>query len=580
MELLAQRDDDVARLERPAGGAGQQRRVEHEVDVVDQRDVRAVGGELAFEAARDRQAAEAAAEDEHVPGHGGPRLPVGAGSPTTRPRCAARPRAGRAAAKAAATSSASARSSPEAIRRAGGRRSRRATSSRSGRTRLAHTVGAHGPGARRRSQRTASTSGAPLAAAARAVAATASGSTSQADNGSVAQARGRDGQHAGAAAPVGERAARLEVQQELEAQPRRVVRARAEGRAGLDHEVDAAPRRARSHGGRTRTAPAAAARVDGTVERLPALRPVLVGQLGRGHGHERVARRGPQLAARRAARPARRRARTRRRRRRARAPPGRPGPGRAAPPARPPRRRGRRARPAGSRPLQEQRGPLRALPATRFAEAVARVGRRGLVRAPASTPEATSRSGGRSSTSPAISSCSSAVRLASTVGAQGGSVAARLSQCVRTATPLAAALARMVASASGSTSTAATGSQPSRAAATASTPLPEPQSHSGAGRLQLEQQLQAQLRRRVAARPERGAGIDHELEVGRRRGRLRRPRRPDAQPRAPAVTSTGRWYCVPAPLPAVGDVGQREVDSASPAAARMSSARGSSARGA
>ena len=42
-ELLAQRHDDVARLERAGRRAGQQRRVEHEVDVVDERDPRALG---------------------------------------------------------------------------------------------------------------------------------------------------------------------------------------------------------------------------------------------------------------------------------------------------------------------------------------------------------------------------------------------------------------------------------------------------------------------------------------------------------------------------------------------------------
>ena len=44
LELLAQRHDDVPRLQRAAGGAGQQRRVEHEVDVVDERDPRALCG--------------------------------------------------------------------------------------------------------------------------------------------------------------------------------------------------------------------------------------------------------------------------------------------------------------------------------------------------------------------------------------------------------------------------------------------------------------------------------------------------------------------------------------------------------
>ncbi len=54
-----------------------------------------------------------------------------------------------------------------------------------------------------------------------------------------------------------------------------------------------------------------------------------------------------------------------------------------------------------------------------------------------------------------------------------------MSHFVATATPFAAALRRITASAPGSTSTAVTGSKPARAAATASTPLPAPQSHSG-----------------------------------------------------------------------------------------------------
>ena len=49
LELLAQRDDDVARLERAAGRAGQQRRVEHEVDVGDDRDLGRLGGEQLLE---------------------------------------------------------------------------------------------------------------------------------------------------------------------------------------------------------------------------------------------------------------------------------------------------------------------------------------------------------------------------------------------------------------------------------------------------------------------------------------------------------------------------------------------------
>ena len=50
-QLLAQRHDDVARLEHARRGARQQRRVEHEVDVVDEPDARAVRGQQARERA-------------------------------------------------------------------------------------------------------------------------------------------------------------------------------------------------------------------------------------------------------------------------------------------------------------------------------------------------------------------------------------------------------------------------------------------------------------------------------------------------------------------------------------------------
>src|SRR5204862_2603142 len=50
-KLLAQRYDDVARLERPGRGAGQERRVEQEVRVGDERDVRALCGQDALELA-------------------------------------------------------------------------------------------------------------------------------------------------------------------------------------------------------------------------------------------------------------------------------------------------------------------------------------------------------------------------------------------------------------------------------------------------------------------------------------------------------------------------------------------------
>jgi peptidoglycan/xylan/chitin deacetylase (PgdA/CDA1 family) len=69
LQRLAQRDDDVARLQRAAGRPWQQRRVEHEVDVVDERDARAVRRQDALERPGCVEAAEAAARDDDVPGH-------------------------------------------------------------------------------------------------------------------------------------------------------------------------------------------------------------------------------------------------------------------------------------------------------------------------------------------------------------------------------------------------------------------------------------------------------------------------------------------------------------------------------
>ena len=74
-QRLTQRHDDVARLERPARRAGQQRREQEEVRVVDERDPRAVGWELALERARGVEAAEAPARDDDMPGHQ-PTLPM------------------------------------------------------------------------------------------------------------------------------------------------------------------------------------------------------------------------------------------------------------------------------------------------------------------------------------------------------------------------------------------------------------------------------------------------------------------------------------------------------------------------
>ena len=68
-ELLAQRDHDVARLERPRRGAGQQRRVQQVVDVGHERDVRALRRQDPLEPAGGVEAAEATAGDDDAPGH-------------------------------------------------------------------------------------------------------------------------------------------------------------------------------------------------------------------------------------------------------------------------------------------------------------------------------------------------------------------------------------------------------------------------------------------------------------------------------------------------------------------------------
>src|SRR5919202_1318389 len=69
VERLAQGHDDVARLERAGGGTGEQRGVEHEVDVADERDAGALRRQDPFEGARGVEAAEAASGDDDVPGH-------------------------------------------------------------------------------------------------------------------------------------------------------------------------------------------------------------------------------------------------------------------------------------------------------------------------------------------------------------------------------------------------------------------------------------------------------------------------------------------------------------------------------
>jgi hypothetical protein len=70
IQLLAQRHHHVARLERARGGAGQQRGVEQEVDVRDERDARAVARQPALETSRRVQATEATSGYQDVVGHG------------------------------------------------------------------------------------------------------------------------------------------------------------------------------------------------------------------------------------------------------------------------------------------------------------------------------------------------------------------------------------------------------------------------------------------------------------------------------------------------------------------------------
>jgi len=79
VELLTQRHDDVARLERARRRAGQQRRIEHAVVLGAEAHAGAVRRQDAGQRARRVEAAEAAPGDDHVPGHCGPkRIPVSA----------------------------------------------------------------------------------------------------------------------------------------------------------------------------------------------------------------------------------------------------------------------------------------------------------------------------------------------------------------------------------------------------------------------------------------------------------------------------------------------------------------------
>ena len=210
------------------------------------------GRELALEPARRGQPAEAAAEDEDVPGHG-PSATRRAAAPTIRRRRAAPTRAGRSGANAS--------------RHLGGLLAQEAGDDQRARRPR------HQPGdvEQQRPDQVGDDGRRPRALVAPQVepldrdprhAVDGGVLARRLDRGGLPVARqhripaepgGGDRQHAAAAAPVGERAVRLELEQQLEAQPRRVVRAGPERLAGVDHHVDARPRAARSHGGRTRS---------------------------------------------------------------------------------------------------------------------------------------------------------------------------------------------------------------------------------------------------------------------------------------------------------------------------------------
>ena len=187
---------------------------------------------------------------------------------------------------------------------------------------------------------------------------------------------------------------------------------------------------------------------------------------------------------------------------------------------------------------------------------------------PASSPEAISRSGGRSITRGDLEQ-----QRPHEVGEHGrrpragraAQIAARRPSTRDAVRPAAASVA---ATDSRSWSQASTGSKPSRAAATARIPEPQPQSASGPPGGSADQQLERQPRARVRAGAERLPGIDHHVERARP---LRRPRRAHAQ--RPDVERP-----VPvAPVRAVGDLGGRDVDQRAagrpPAARRCRAAR-------
>ncbi len=68
-QLRAQRHRDVARVESRTGRAGEQRRVEHEVRLADERHTGALAGQQPLEGPGGIEAAESAARNDDLPGH-------------------------------------------------------------------------------------------------------------------------------------------------------------------------------------------------------------------------------------------------------------------------------------------------------------------------------------------------------------------------------------------------------------------------------------------------------------------------------------------------------------------------------
>ena len=224
---------------------------------------------------------------------------------------------------------------PPAARTGSGPRPRcsRRAGAGAGATRLAATVRARAAACSRRFTRSTVSRPTPLASALARVASSAASSLSTAVTGPKPSIARGDRQHPRAAAEVRERAARLELEHELQRELRGRVGSGAEGLPGIDDEVEGVRARLCPRGPH----PDPVAHQHRLVELLPPLRPVL------GHllpAHPRPARRPPRPRppGTPAARPVRRRARTRRSPRRR---PARPRSGRAPAARRAPARRTR-----------------------------------------------------------------------------------------------------------------------------------------------------------------------------------------------------------------------------------------------